>query len=174
MSSVLYVAAIIISRNLEPELTRLVVDDAETPSISYPNYHSRKNGDYQHLTVAEPIHPVMRSDLNRSGRIELLPSHPHEGANSIPTESKSGRVVATGRSILTGRVFNLVLAFEADKGEGRAIVDSSFHHFLDYNLDPDKGCPSYVTEPAGSGLKSNRQARADTETYFLNLAEWLS
>jgi hypothetical protein len=162
------------SRNLEPDLTRLVVDDTETPSISYPNYHSGKNGDYQHLTVAEPIHPVMRSDLNRSGRIELLPSHPHEGANSIPKGIKSSRVIATGTSILTGRVFNLVLAFEAHEGQGRAIVDSSFHHFLDYNLDPDKGCPSYVTEPAGSGLKSNPQARADTETYFLNLAEWLS
>jgi len=101
------------SRNLEPDLTRLVVDDTETPSISYPNYHSGKNGDYQHLTVAEPIHPVMRSDLNRSGRIELLPSHPHEGANSIPKGIKSSRVIATGTSILTGRVFNLVLAFEA-------------------------------------------------------------
>jgi hypothetical protein len=87
---------------------------------------------------------------------------------------KSGRVIATGTSILTGRAFNLVLAFGTDGEQGRAIVDSSFHHFLDYNLDPDKGCPSYVTEPAGSGLKNNPQARADTETYFLNLAEWLS
>lgn len=161
------------SRNLESDPTRLVVDDTETPSISYPNYHSGKNGDYQHVTVAEPIHPVMRSGLNRSGKIELLPAHPHEGANSIPRGSKSGRVIATGTSILTGRVFNLVLAFEACKGQGRAIVDSSFHHFLDYNLDPDKGCPSYVTEPSGNGLKNNPQALADTETYFLNLAEWL-
>jgi hypothetical protein len=116
----------------------------------------------------------MRSNGNRSGKIELLPSHPHEGANSIPKGVKSGRVIATGTSIFTRRAFNLVLAFEADGEQGRAIVDSSFHHFLDYNLDPDKGCPSYVTEPAGSGLKNTPQAWADTETYFLNLAEWLS
>ena len=162
------------SRNPESDPARLVVDDTETSSISYPNYHSGKNGDYQHVTVMEPVHPVMRSNVNRSGRIELLPSHPHEGANSIPMGVKSGRVIATGTSILTGRAFNLVLAFETDGEQGRAIVDSSFHHFLDYNLDPDKGCPSYVTEPAGSGLKNNAQARVDTETYYLNLAEWLS
>jgi hypothetical protein len=162
------------SRNPESDPARLVVDDTQTPSISYPNYHSGKNGDYQHVTVMEPLHPLMRSRINRSGRIELLPSHPHEGANSIPMGVKSGRVIATGTSILTQRVFNMVLAFEADGEQGRAIVDSSFHHFLDYNLDPDKGCPSFVSEPAGSGLKNNPQARADTETYFVNLADWLS
>jgi hypothetical protein len=162
------------SLNPESDPARLVVDDTETSSISYPNYHSGKNGDYQHISVMEPIHPVMRSGVNRSGRIELLPSHPHEGANSIPPGVKSGRVIATGTSILTQRAFNLTLAFEADGKQGRAIVDSSFHHFLDYNLDPDKGCPSYVTEPVGSGMKNNAQARADTETYFLNLADWLS
>ena len=162
------------SRNPESDPARLVVDDIETPSISYPNYHSGKNGDFQHVTVMEPVHPVMRSNVNRSGRIELLPSHPHEGAISISKSINSARVVATGRSILTRRVFNLAVAFERDEEQGRAIADSSFHHFLDFNLDPDKGCPSFVSEPAGSGLKNNPQARADTETYFLNLAEWLS
>lgn len=162
------------SRNPESDPARLVVDDTETSSISYPNYHSGKNGDYQHVVVLEPIHPVMRSNANRSGKIELLPSHPHEGANSIPNGVKSGRVIATGTSILTRRAFNLALAFETDGEQGRAIVDSSFHHFLDFNLDSDKGCPSFVSEPVGNGMKHNTQARADTETYFLNLAEWLS
>ena len=162
------------SHNPESDPARLVVDDIETSSISYPNYHSGKNGDYQHVTVMEPIHPVMRNSANRSGRIEFLPSHPHEGANSIPMGVKSGRVIAAGTSILTRRTFNLVLAFEADGDQGRAIVDSSFHHFLDFNLNPDEGCPSFVSEPVGSGMKDNAQARADTETYFLKLAEWLS
>jgi hypothetical protein len=88
------------SRNPESDPARLVVDDTETSSISYPNYHSGKNGDYQHIDVMEPVHPVMRSKVNRSGKIELLPSHPHEGANSIPFGAKSGRVIATGTSIL--------------------------------------------------------------------------
>jgi len=41
---------------------------------------------------------------------------------------------------------NIAIAFER-KGTGRAVVDSSFHHFVDYNLDPSTGCPSFVTEP---------------------------
>lgn len=88
----------------------------------------------------------------------------------------SGPVALLQRAQVFSRVahFNLVLAFETDGEQGRAIVDSSFHHFLDYNLDTDKGCPSYVTELSGNGLKNNPQARVDTETYFLNLAEWLS
>ncbi len=162
------------SRNPESDPTRLVVDDTETSSISYPNYHSGMNGDYQHVAVIEPTHPVMQNNINRSGKIELLPSHPHKGANSIPAGVKAGRVIAKGTSILSRRAFNLALAFEADGKQGRAIVDSSFHHFLDFNLDPDKGCPSFVSESVGSGMKNNAQARADTETYFLNLAEWLN
>ncbi len=162
------------SRNPESDPERLAVDDTETSSISYPNYHSGKNGDYQHIAVMEPVNPVMRSHVNRSGKIELLPSHPHEGANSIPSGVTCGRVIVTGTSILMQRAFNLALAFEADGEQGRAIVDSSFHHFLDFNLDPDKGCPSFVSEPVGSGMKNNAQARADTETYVFNPAEWLS
>lgn len=162
------------SRNPESDPARLVEDDTETHSISYPNYHSGKNGDFQHVTVIEPVDPVMRSNTNRSGKIELLPSHPHEGAVSIPKGIHSARVIATGKSVLTQRVFNLVVAFEKEGEQGRAIADSSFHHFLDFNLDPDKGCPSFVSEPAGSALKDNAQARVDTETYFRNLAEWLS
>lgn len=37
------------SRNPELDPARLVLDDTETSSISYPNYHSGKNGDYQHV-----------------------------------------------------------------------------------------------------------------------------
>jgi hypothetical protein len=55
-------------------------------------------------------------------------------------------VVAVGKSMATGRPFNIAIAFER-KGTGRAVVDSSFHHFVDYNLDPSTGCPSFVTEP---------------------------
>lgn len=162
------------SRNPEADPQRRVVDDTETDTISWPNYHSGKNGDYQKVTVKGPVHPVMRNVANPSGSIELLPAHPHEGAVSIPAGTNSSRVIATGASILTGREFNLAVAFEREGKQGRSIADSSFHHFLDFNLDPDKGCPSFVTEPPGDGLKTNPQARADTETYFRNLADWLS
>lgn len=162
------------SRNPESDPARLVEDDTETHSITWPNYHSGNNGDYQHVTVLDPVHPVMRSEVNRSGKIERLPSHPHEGAISVPMGVDSARVIATGTSLITHRVFNLVVAFEREGQRGRAIADSSFHHFLDFNLDPEKGCPSFVSEPTGGALRSSRQARMDTETYFRNLADWLS
>jgi hypothetical protein len=162
------------TRNPEPDPARQVEDDTETRSISYPNYHSGRNGDYQQVNVLELNHPVMRNNMNRSGKIEFLPSHPHEGAVSPPKGTSTARVIATGTSVLTNRVFNLVVAFERDEECGRAIADSSFHHFLDFNLDPDQGCPSFVSEPVGRALKDNPQAIADTETYFRNLAEWLN
>ena len=161
------------SKNPEIDASRLVIDDTETASITWPNYHSGSNGDYQRISVADPVHPVMRSPKNASGKIEILPAHPHEGAVSAPAEERA-RVIAMGKSILTGRVFNLAVAFERDGALGPAIADSSFHHFLDYNLDPGKGCPSYVTEPPGRGMLENPQALEDTKTYYANLAAWLS
>ena len=50
----------------------------------------------------------------------------------------------------------------------------SFHHFLDYNLDPRTGCPSFVTEASGSGMLENSQALADTKAYIENIARWLA
>jgi hypothetical protein len=161
------------SKNPEPDTSRHKVDDTETPTISWPNYHSGHNGDYQTVEAVGSIHPVMRNPKNPSGKISLLPAHPHEGAISVPKGTKA-RVIATGRSQLTGRGFNLAVAFERDGSAGRAVADSSFHHFLDYNLDPARGCPSFVTEPPGDGMLKNAAARNDTFAYFQNLAAWLS
>jgi len=161
------------SKNPEPESGRRTIDDTETPAISWPNYHSGHNGDYQAVRSVEPLHPVMRNPENASGKIAVLPAHPHEGAVSVPKGAKA-RVIAVGQSTLTGRAFNLAVAFDDNGGNGRAIADSSFHHFLDYNLNPSLGCPSFVTEPAGDGMSKNSAARQDTYAYFRNLAAWLS
>jgi hypothetical protein len=162
------------SKNPEPDPERRTADDTETPSILWPNYHSGKNGDFQRVEVPAPVHPIMRNGANTSGRIELLPAHPHEGAISVPyAESGHARVVAVGKSAVTGRPFNLAIAFDRN-GNGRAVVDSSFHHFLDYNLDPRAGCPSFVTEPAGSEMLENPQAIVDVKAYIENIARWLA
>jgi hypothetical protein len=161
------------SKNLEPDLARRGADDIGTPMISWPNYHSGNNGDFQRVETPEPLHPLMRNPANASGRIELLPAHPHEGAISVPpAESDRARVAAVGRSLTTGKPFNIAIAFERN-GRGRAVVDSSFHHFLDYNLDPRAGCPSFVTERSGTGMLENPQALADTKAYMENIARWL-
>jgi len=162
------------SKNPEPDPGRRVADDTETSSILWPNYHSGSNGDFQRVEVPAPVHPIMKNDSNPSGRIEFLPAHPHEGAISVPrAERDHARVVVLGRSAITGRPFNIAIGFERN-GRGRAVVDSSFHHFLDYNLDPRAGCPSFVTEPSGNGMLKNPQALADTKAYITNIARWLS
>lgn len=162
------------SKNPEPDAERQKPDDIDTPQISWPNYHSGRNGDFQIVEATKPLHPIMRSDAHASGCIEFLPAHPHEGAVSVPSaEREHARVAAVGRSTVTGKPFNIAVAFDRN-GRGRAVVDSSFHHFVDYNLDPGRGCPSFVTEPPGSKILENPQALADTKLYFENIARWLA
>lgn len=162
------------SKNPEPDPERRKADDSGTPSILWPNYHSGNNGDFQRVELLLPLHPIMRNAANASGHIEFLPAHPHEGAISVPpAESRHARVVAGGTSAITGHPFNIAVAFDRN-GTGRAVVDSSFHHFLDYNLDPRAGCPSFVNEPCGSGMLENPHAVADVKAYIQNIARWLA
>src|SRR5260370_25569118 len=140
------------SRNPEPETSRQQVDDRETTTISWPNYTSGRNGDFQRIAAVEPVHPLLRDPENPNRTLEFFPSHPHEGAVSAPPGDRSVRAIAVGYSVSSGRPFNLVVAFESSRdGDGnalgRAAAHSSFHHFADYNLDTPKGAPSFVTEP---------------------------
>jgi hypothetical protein len=167
------------SRNPEPDPSRRQVDDQETATISWPNYHSGRNGDFQRITAVEPIHPLFRDPENPTRNLEFFPSHPHEGAVSAPAGDDSARVIAVGRSTVSGRQFNLAVAFESSlDGDGnrlgRAVAHSSFHHFADYNWDTRKGAPSFVTEPEGTGMLSNPRAAADIRAYVANLAGWLA
>ena len=155
-----------------PDEARCAIDDTESANITWPNYHSGRNGDYQQISVPGAIHPILRNDKNPSGHIERLPAHPHEGDISVPP-GENARVIATGKSTLTGREFNLAVAFERNGTNGRAVADSSFHHFLDFNLDPSRGAPSFVSEKPGDTLVHDPQAQTDTHAYYRNLATWL-
>jgi len=167
------------SKNPEPDPERRAPDDTETPSISWPNYHSGRNGDFQVITVVEPLHELLRNPDSPSGRIEYLPAHVHEGAVAPPPGDASARTIAKGCSQTTGRDFNLIVAVERSMDGhgnhlGRAVAESSFHHFADYNWDPAHGCPSFVTEPVGGALKKHPRAAADIRRYVRNLASWLA
>ena len=155
------------SRNLDPDESRRTRDDQQTRDIDWPNYHSGANGDPQTITVAGARHPVLEG-------VGHLPAHPHEGAVGAPPDDPSARVIATGRSQSSGLTFNLAVAFERRPLAGRAIAQSTFHHFADYNLDPAMGCPSFVTEAPGDGFRRDPAALAETYRYFENLAGWLS
>ncbi len=165
------------SKNPEPDAARHVPDDPFTTSISWPNYHSGANGDYQTIIV-EPGHELMRNPVSPAGVIEFFPAHPHEGAVGVPEGEEQARVIATGQSKVTGRRFNLVVAFESSTDNhgnqlGRGIAESSFHHFVDYNWDTRLGCPGFLVEPPGDGYKRNPLALQDIKTYVGNAARWL-
>jgi hypothetical protein len=162
------------SHNPEADRTRHSRDDVATVAISWPNYHSGRNGDFQTIDVVEPVHELL-VDAERSRVIRRLPAHPHEGAVSVPPVAAGrARVIATGVSKVSGRPFNLAVAFErTEAGAGRAVAQSTFHHFCDYNWDPGAGCPSFVGEPPGDGIRREPDALADVHAYTANLARWL-
>ncbi len=167
------------TQNPEPDEARHSIDDNVTKNISWPNYHSGSNGDYQKISAAEPAHELLSNPAAPSGLIELFPAHPHEGAVGVPEDESHARVIATGQSTISGRPFNLIVAFERAEDShgnrlGRAIAESSFHHLVDYNLDTDAGCPSFVEEPPGDGYKKEPHALEDIKTYMRNAAIWLA
>lgn len=165
--------------NQDPDPSRCRADDTYTSSISWPNYHSGRNGDYQRIVLTESAHELLKDPALPSGVIEFFPAHPHEGGVGVPEREEGARVIALGKSLVTGRPFNLAVAFEGSVNErgsrvGRAVAESSFHHFADYNWDPRMGCPSFVTEVPGDGYQKEPQALEHIKAYARNLAYWLA
>jgi hypothetical protein len=167
------------TRNQDPDESRRCIDDPYTTYISWPNYHSGSNGDYQKITPVEPIHELLHNPASPCGVVEFFPAHPHEGGVGVAADEKNTRVIAIGKSLVTNRPFNLAVAFEGAKDAygntlGRAVTESTFHHFADYNWDTEMGCPSFVDEPPGDGMKKEPRALEDIKTYVRNLALWLA
>jgi hypothetical protein len=166
------------TRHLDPDRPQHERDDQDTKNISWPNYHSGSNGDYQLITASEPTHNLLRHP-NTGRVIEYFPAHPHEGGVGVPEGETHARVIATGMSTVTRRPFNLIVAFESTTDEhgnrlGRAIAESSFHHLCDYNWDTSKGCPSFVEEPPGNQIKQQPEKMAGIKGYVRNVALWLA
>lgn len=161
------------SRNQDPDSRRHQIDDPYTASISWPNFHSGSNGDFQEVEAVGPVHPVLADEQSPTGSIRLLPAHPHEGGVGAPA-GEDARVILEGRSKVTGTAFNIAVAFEPGACGGPGLAESTFHHFADYNWDTLSGCPSFVDEPPGDGMRRVPEALADTHRYALNIAAWLS
>lgn len=161
------------TRNLDPDQSRRVIDDPFSTQISWPNFHSGANGDFQEVAIVAPPHPVLADRDSPTGAIRFLPAHPHEGDVDAP-DDEPARVIARGKSKVTGKSFNLAVAFEPSIRGGPAVAQSTFHHFADYNWDTRLGCPSFVTEPPGNGMQTEQQALPDTHRYAVNVALWLA
>jgi hypothetical protein len=160
-------------KNVDPSAMR---DDQDTPTISWPNYHSGANGDYQPVLAEGPARELLRTTQSASGRIEWFPAHPHEGG--VSPEGPFAIALAQGRSTVTGRHFNLAVALDGEVAPdgrpiGRALAESTFHHFADYNWDLDRGAPSFVTETPGTEIKADPSRLAIFKDYVRNIAMWL-
>jgi len=167
------------SKHQDPDETRRARDDQDTATISWPNYHSGRNGDYQRVTPVEPVHELLLNPDNASGAIEFFPAHPHEGGVGAPNGGENARVIATGTSAVSGQPFNLLVAFEGRTDRhgnrlGRAIAESSFHHLVDYNWDISSGCPSMLTELPGDQIRKEPEKLSDIKIYVSNALQWLS
>src|SRR5438552_3449177 len=167
------------TRHREPDETRHTRDDQSTKTISWPNYHSGSNGDYQKITAVKPVHELLLNPTNDSGVVEYFPAHPHEGAVGVPKAEHHANVIATGTSKVTGRPFALIVAFESARDFqgnmlGRAVAESSFHHLVDYNWDTSKGCPSFLEEPRGDEIMREPEKLEDVKAYVSNVARWLA
>ncbi|MGD1942011.1 MAG: hypothetical protein ACFB0G_11925 [Leptolyngbyaceae cyanobacterium] len=164
------------SRQNHPDPDHRDRDDPYTTSIDWPNYHSGANGDLQTINPVDPVHPLLQG---ANGPLQYFLAHPHEGGVGVPENMPQARVIATGKSKATKRPFNLVVVSDRTTNEvgdqtGRVVAQSTFHHFVDYNIDPSLGCPSFVDEAPGQGIRANPVGVADVYTYFRNLALWLA
>jgi hypothetical protein len=163
------------THNLEPG--RSANDDQDNPNISFPNYHSGANGNYQLITPVEPVHPLLLSAKANGKPIVYFPAHPHEGAVGVPAGAAFARVIATGTSTVTGRPFNLAIAIEGEPFEGgemgRAVAVSTFHHFADLNWDVERGAPSFVTDKPGDEIKRDPARFEIFKDYVRNIGRWL-
>src|SRR5215510_13847843 len=80
------------TRHPDPDTTRHARDDQDNKSISWPNYHSGSNGNYQRIRVVKPVHELLRNYNNPSGAVEFFPAHPHEGAVGVPEGERHASV----------------------------------------------------------------------------------
>ncbi|GAB4191091.1 MAG: hypothetical protein Fur006_33840 [Coleofasciculaceae cyanobacterium] len=167
------------THNPDPDESRRCIDDIYTKTISWPNYHSGRNGDYQKITPVDPIHELLKNPTSPSGYIEFFPAHPHEGAVGVSPNDGNARVIAAGTSLVSGRSFNLAVAIDRVKDAqgnvlGRVVAESTFHHFCDYNWDARMGCPSFVDEPPGDTMQREPRALEDLKAYIRNITFWLT
>lgn len=163
------------SKQTDPDDSRNCRDDDKTLNVDWPNYHSGANGDFQRINATD--HPLLRRA--DGSLIEFLPAHPHEGAVGVPDGASGASVIAKSKSKVTGRDFNLLVAFDRTEDShgnlyGRGIAESSFHHLVDYNWKIDLECPTFVEEAPGDEWKRFPERLADVKRYVENAGAWLS
>src|SRR5437667_346648 len=80
----------------------------------------------------------------------------------------------SARSVESAQRISSTLIIRIRISLGRAVAESSFHHFADYNWDTARSCPSFVAEPPADGIKREPHKLKDIKAYARNLAVWLA
>ncbi|WP_448599348.1 hypothetical protein [Thermoleptolyngbya sp.] len=76
-------------------------------------------------------------------------------------------------SQLSRAEFDQLWLLALDTGDGLSPKDQVGILHFHLHWDVSAGCPSFVTEPPGTGMKDNPQAIADIHCYVRNLVRWL-
>ena len=75
------------TRNIDPGAL-LERDDTFTTQISWPNFHSGANGDYQVIDTLGPVHPVLSNPPSPSGAIRYPAVSSPRGRRKRPSGAK--------------------------------------------------------------------------------------
>ena len=161
-------------KNVDPAS---MCDDQDTPTISWPNYHSGANGDYQPVLDrgAGARVAAHRSDRQRSDRMVPVAPARGRGVGERPVRHRARAGPQHSVPAATSTSPSCWTESFAPDGRpmGRAIAESTFHHFADYNWDLDRGAPSFVTETPGTQIKADPSRLAIFKDYVRNVATWL-
>lgn len=128
-------------------------------------------------------HPLLSisSSIRPSGIIDIMPDHPHEGeckpetsftvnGTTVPTQIIStsfvvGGNTSGGKTATDPHCFPSIAVWDGCQANvGRIVVDSTWHHFVNINLN-------------GSGSAQSGLSTSDFEVirhYFMNITKWIS
>ena len=117
-------------------------------------------------------HPLMRSAAYRAAELT------ERRAAAGRAQSRAVCPPRPPSSSARGATSNLAVVLDgevtpAGRPMGRALAESTFHHFADYNWDLDRGAPSFVSEPPGTQIKADPTRLAVYKDYIRNIATWL-
>lgn len=136
---------------------------------------------YPLLFANNQPHPLLSisTAVVPSGMITIMPDHPHEGQckpvtsfDGISTQMVALSLVPGGNTAGTKdptvpHVFNSIAVWDGrGVGKGRIVVDSTWHHFVDINLN------GYSVTPPYNGLDTSDLNII--KQYFKNIARWMN
>ncbi len=128
-------------------------------------------------------HPLLSisTSVRPSGIIDIMPDHPHEGectretsftvnSTTIPTQIIATSFVAGGntsggKDATDPHCFPSISVWDGrPENVGRIVVDSTWHHFVNINLDGSGSAQSGLSTPDFNVVRQ----------YYMNIATWMT